>query len=362
NWRRCNKCQGLVHTVQAGKCIAGGDHEYTSQKYCLVGNLEFWLNGTYVDYAVHEMGHCYGLRHADYIKTDDYGDKWDIMGFGWHFHDYVFGNDGLGLIAPCGRTGPGLSAPNLDGLGWMPKDRIWTADPTNRNAIQIQLTALNRADIRGYLMAKIVNPDLIYTVEFRQKTGWDKGLPRDGVVISYKLPSDPKHAFIVSASNDSNQNVRMENADWQAGQTFTDLSRDIKISIDGIYSDASMVKVTIGKLLPPESKTVRLTEERNNDGRLEAFLIASPRPDGTANDLWHNWQTSPGGGSTRKEWSGWTMLGVSTNKGISLTVERNNDGRLEAFAIGTDSTFWHNWQTSPGGGSTRKEWSGWKTL
>ena len=87
NWRRCNKCQGLVHTVQAGKCIAGGDHEYTSQKYCLVGNLEFWLNGTYVDYAVHEMGHCYGLRHADYIKTDDYGDKWNIMGFGWHFQN-----------------------------------------------------------------------------------------------------------------------------------------------------------------------------------------------------------------------------------------------------------------------------------
>jgi C1A family cysteine protease len=83
---------------------------------------------------------------------------------------------------------------------------------------------------------------------------------------------------------------------------------------------------------------------QNHDGRLEVFAR------GTDNALWHNWQTSAGGG-----WSGWASLGgqITTNPAGS----RNADGRLEVFARGTDNALWHNWQTSAGGG-----WSGWASL
>jgi C1A family cysteine protease len=83
---------------------------------------------------------------------------------------------------------------------------------------------------------------------------------------------------------------------------------------------------------------------RNQDGRLEVFAR------GTDNALWHIWQTSPGGG-----WSGWGSLGgVITSV---PAVSRNRDGRLEAFARGTDNALWHIWQTAPNNG-----WSGWASL
>ena len=51
------------------------------------------------------MGHAYGLEHACLAPEsggtfDDYGDKWDVMGRGWHYFDKVFGIDAPGLIVP----------------------------------------------------------------------------------------------------------------------------------------------------------------------------------------------------------------------------------------------------------------------
>jgi hypothetical protein len=36
---------------------------------------------------------------------------------------------------------------------------------------------------------------------------------------------------------------------------------------------------------------------------------------------------------------------------------RNEDGRLEVFARGTDNALWHIWQTAPNNG-----WSSWASL
>jgi acylphosphatase len=85
--------------------------------------------------------------------------------------------------------------------------------------------------------------------------------------------------------------------------------------------------------------------QQNADGRLEAFAV------GTDNGLWHIWETTPNGG-----WSGWASLGgVITSE---PTVARNADGRLEVFARGTDNALWHIWQTAPSAGP----WSAWASL
>jgi hypothetical protein len=84
----------------------------------------------------------------------------------------------------------------------------------------------------------------------------------------------------------------------------------------------------------------------NHDGRLEVFSL------GVNGAVYHNWQTSAGGG-----WSGWASLGAPAGglvNGPSAAV--NTDGRLEIFAVSTSAVY-HNWQTSPGGG-----WSGWSAL
>jgi hypothetical protein len=84
----------------------------------------------------------------------------------------------------------------------------------------------------------------------------------------------------------------------------------------------------------------------NADGRLEVFAV------GTDHSLAHSWQSTPGG-----SFSGWAAV-ATADPMISPTVQRNADGRLEAFAVGTDQAIWHTWQTAAGGA-----WNGaWASL
>jgi hypothetical protein len=86
------------------------------------------------------------------------------------------------------------------------------------------------------------------------------------------------------------------------------------------------------------------------DGRLDVCTVAS---DGA---LWHIWQVTPGGA-----WSNWTSLGKppATNLGGPAVMGINADGRLEAFTFGlsqnAQNSLWHIWQISPGG-----SWSNWQ--
>ena len=85
---------------------------------------------------------------------------------------------------------------------------------------------------------------------------------------------------------------------------------------------------------------------RNQDARLEVFAVAS---DG---GLWHIWQTTPSGG-----WSTWDRLGAPNGGTLGeLAVGTNQDGRLEVFAT-SQNALWHVWQTAPNG-----SWGTWDGL
>ena len=88
---------------------------------------------------------------------------------------------------------------------------------------------------------------------------------------------------------------------------------------------------------------------RNADGRLEIFAV------GDDNALWQKWQVAPNNG-----WSEWKTLGTparDTSLTEQFTVGRNQDGRQEVFAVGSDGNVWQIWQTAPNGG-----WSDWRKL
>lgn len=88
------------------------------------------------------------------------------------------------------------------------------------------------------------------------------------------------------------------------------------------------------------------TVTRNADGRLEIFAIGSDY------NVYHNWQTSPGG-----VWNGWLPVSSTINAQGSPAAAINSDGRLEAFAVGNDGIVYQSWQLWPGG-----PWSDWKQL
>jgi hypothetical protein len=87
---------------------------------------------------------------------------------------------------------------------------------------------------------------------------------------------------------------------------------------------------------------------RNQDGRLEVFALA-------AHAIFNIWQVAANGG-----WNeGWRSKGKpSSAVGVkSHRIGSNADGRQEIFAIGDDSALWQQWQIAPNDG-----WSGWKSL
>ena len=95
--------------------------------------------------------------------------------------------------------------------------------------------------------------------------------------------------------------------------------------------------------------TEQFTVGRNQDGRQEIFAIGS---DG---NLWQIWQTAPNGG-----WSEWKRTDappVGIRPSDRITVTSNADGRQELFVMGSDDALWHIWQVGPNAG-----WADWVSL
>jgi hypothetical protein len=236
-WRYCKNCKGLVFAGDGpGPCPAGTarlPHDLSSSgDYTLVTPAFGYESHFDAAFAAHEMGHCYGLSHAHCAgiptttAAGEYCDPWDIMGAGYSYKDKSI------RYAPFG---PGLDAPHLEALGWMPADRIKAVLPGGLPAFRggtIKLVALNRPDIKGFLMAKIVATGRVITVEFRQRTKWDRGLPGDAVVIhELRSSSGDIQPFLLG--------------DYKAGQRWADLERGIGVVVDSIDSASSTATVTI---------------------------------------------------------------------------------------------------------------------
>jgi hypothetical protein len=104
---------------------------------------------------------------------------------------------------------------------------------------------------------------------------------------------------------------------------------------------------SVGK--PEEADIGRPFVQRNQDGRLEVFALGR-------GEIFNISQISPNGA-----WrDGWRSKGKpSPEIGIKAhVVGKNADGRLEIFGIGDDHALWQKWQVAPNNG-----WSDtWKSL
>jgi uncharacterized protein YjbI with pentapeptide repeats len=174
--------------------------------------------------AQHETGHAFGLAGHDpnihsrklSYSTHEYKDATDVMSaFDGTYEDTTLGTPfgGAVLRSQPNDKGPGLDAINLDQEGWIPVLRTDYFDNSQPGQSTITLHALsdpNALGGAGYLEARMpaavtiedqapsdssgnalppTNPptcsgtgyacttSLYYTVEYREKFGWDSGFP-----------------------------------------------------------------------------------------------------------------------------------------------------------------------------------------
>jgi hypothetical protein len=184
-WETCNKCSCLAYGgyPTPGTCIAGGVHDFTFSKSYKLAYLTDNDNRPNVTFTGHEMGHCLGLDHSWSANPDtEYGDPFDIMsamsGVKLFANKHNYGDLTRGEPA-----GPGLNAPTLHKLGWIPQNQVATYRASSDLPVTVNITALNLPENGGNLIARVLSLNHIYTVEFRQATRWDAGIGGDNVLI-----------------------------------------------------------------------------------------------------------------------------------------------------------------------------------
>ena len=183
----------------------------------------------------HEIGHGFDLNHSWSARPDvEYGDRWDIMSA---MNVYTF-NNSLGQ-----GTGPGMNAFNLKQLGAITAPRIWTV-ANGRSSATVTLAALNRPEAGGYLMASV--PPAVgsalktaYIVEFRQKRGWDAGIPADTVLVHEVRENGT--CYLLSRIERTDAGA----VEVLAGQQFSVPERSLTVSVSSFDSAAGTAKVTI---------------------------------------------------------------------------------------------------------------------
>lgn len=136
-------------------------------------------------WLAHETGHTFGWGHsyddtdrknADWSGPGEYFDHWDIMSA---MSVNTFKHKQLGT------SGPEMNAPYRTKLSFIPSHRIRLIAATDiRTTIPIKIAALNRPEADGPLMVRLGTNDREYlTIEYRMKSGWDKGIPQATVLV-----------------------------------------------------------------------------------------------------------------------------------------------------------------------------------
>lgn len=177
----------INNAVQDGGACGLGQVQMTvNKKKYKLACLWFDANSLSTQFAAHEIGHGLGLDDS----FDDSGtlcggssdpgrycDSWDIMSAQntYQFDDQNF---------VVGDGGPGMSAPGLLQMGWLPSDNQRRYDLETGGEQKFKLRALSRPRGADPLMVllNVGGPgpfDGIYTIEYRQGVGWDRGFVTD---------------------------------------------------------------------------------------------------------------------------------------------------------------------------------------
>lgn len=166
----------------------------------------------------HEFMHSLGLPdlYPAYGLKSDYLEYWDLM-------DHGFRNG----KPPGGGSPSHLSAWSRLYLGWPVKTRTIYAG----SLVEITVGPLEVASDQVQVVVLPMTPGRYYLVEVRQQLGFDEYLPSHGVLITGVNEKLPPQSGMVRVVNADPKTADLRNATFKAGQSFSDSSKLVKISI-----------------------------------------------------------------------------------------------------------------------------------
>jgi hypothetical protein len=192
----------------------------------------------------HEMGHGFGWGHSFddsgrvmvsqppwFSQPGEYYDLWDIMS----------GLYELSFQSSITNTffGPELVAPLRRQMSFIPSQRIKTLTPgSTPKTATIDIAALERPEANGYLMATIGSSTTNYvSIEFRQRTGYDRNIDADAVLVHRVINGAP---YLLTGGGSS---PTIQGTELTAGEIRT--LNEGKVTVVSIDSSSGVATVKI---------------------------------------------------------------------------------------------------------------------
>jgi hypothetical protein len=236
----------------------GVDHGAAGNGVVIVDQREDLLETNFI---AHEMGHMFHLPHSfgEHVTpcisgTGEYCDAWDIMS-AMNVYSYPGSFEGLN-----DQRGPGLNAFNLKRVAGFPDETLVSIRRPDFSET-VTLSPLNQPLQLPGSYAIEITPDArpesadgsLFTIEYRQRMRWDRGLPSDGVLIheekkglSYLQPT-PSGSYLMT------------------GQRYFTLTPRVYVQVAAI--DTIAQKATVRVWDRPESSL------RQEDSDAKVYLI-----------------------------------------------------------------------------------------
>lgn len=198
----------------------------------------------------HEVGHSLGLMHSSGSYSQTYDSRWDVMSVGRANTDATYGYVGVHTIAFHKAQ-----------LGWIPNSRKVYVLPGQTQTADFERIAKPVSTTNPLIGIIFIggSTSRFYTVEFRQKAGYDNSpaLPGNGVVIhEVNLLRAGGDRIAQVVDTDGNGDPNDGGALWTAGETFKDSANGITVKVNSIGTSSANVSITVTGTQPLPNKVV----------------------------------------------------------------------------------------------------------
>jgi len=194
----------------------------------------------------HEMGHGFGLPHANNWDSDSdpYDSPWDVM-------SRAAGSYAV-LHPEYGRLGQHPNMHHKYQLGWVTGSRYLQVNDGQTVTATIDAAAVPGSP--NYYMARlpIADSNDYYTVEVRKRMGnYDGDVPDDAVIIHHIDPDRSQPSWSFDAAVPPANFADNEGTMFRVGETFSVAGQDISVTIDSQTSNGFVVTINRGGEAPP---------------------------------------------------------------------------------------------------------------